>query len=316
MSCGPNCGPNCKCGANCMCGPGCQCGCNSRPGLGSYGVIPPRAEHGFRFSIPGGPPGGQFHGRTDANPLDEHWRGGIAHNTSGARHGVARVRPHSGHGSWGWGGSPHQDPFHRGAGELVPRPNASGDLNIVGAPHMPAVPGYAMVPGGLFPTSRLGSLSAVKATPHSGSMNPVPVVNNPISEPLVPLNGSVCGGPDNVCMYGPSGGNIARIPPPSGTMAPAPITQGPIPVMLSPQPSPVVSAPTTGTPSAGQPGCVTGQYDANGNCIISSTVPGMTSTGDWFTDPTQDLIAGLPNWALTLGVGGAFLLLMQSMKKK
>jgi hypothetical protein len=67
-----------------------------------------------------------------------------------------------------------------------------------------------------------------------------------------------------------------------------------------------VPADTSGTPSAGQAGCISGQFDASGNCI-PSTVPGAAPS--WFTDPSQEIIPGVPNWGLLAGAAvGAYLL--------
>jgi hypothetical protein len=112
--------------------------------------------------------------------------------------------------------------------------------------------------------------------------------------------------------------NTTVVGPPSGGTQPAPVVADgcppnwyrdaagnctndwshPYPVTLPAQPSPTVPADTSGTPSAGQTGCISGQFDASGNCI-PSTVPG--ATGDWLTDPTQEVIPGVPNWGLLAG---------------
>jgi hypothetical protein len=370
MACGPTCSGNCQCGEGCMCDSNCQCGCNQKPspGLGAYSPVPPFGQHGFRLGIPGGPQGGQFHGRVSANPSDLAYHGGIAHNLTvpgGAPHNwastILRQQPYAQY---------YHDPIYRAPGELPPRPNAAGDLNIFSEPHMPAVPGYAMVPGGLFPTSSMGIENPHAAITHAAQPRivrqhprtaPYAMVRAHRSRGLGATTAQKAGptyqpvGPERIT--GPAvpvslpPTNVTTVPPPGTITSPAPVINAPtlpsngmcppgtylMPGMspncppgelcsqlmtaascqpTTAQPSPVVSASTAGTPSAGQTGCITGEYDMYGNCI-TSTVPGETSdTGDWFTDPTQDVITGLPNWALTLGAGAAFLLLMQSMKKK
>lgn len=71
-------------------------------------------------------------------------------------------------------------------------------------------------------------------------------------------------------------------------------------------PSPPSTLTTTGT-SAFSPNSVLNQ--ANG------TVPVATATGDWFTDPAQELISGLPNWAL-LAMAGAGLFLVVDLASR
>jgi hypothetical protein len=60
----------------------------------------------------------------------------------------------------------------------------------------------------------------------------------------------------------------------------------------SPTPAPTVAADTSPTPGAGQ----------------TPTSPNATAAS-WFTDPSQELINGIPNWGLIAAAAGAFLLL-------
>jgi hypothetical protein len=210
-------------------------------------------------------------------------------------------------------------------------------VNLVSVPHMPAVPGFAMVPGGLFPVSRLGALP-VTTPPVSGTLIPA---QNLVNLPNIPWRQVCpawgCDGPPVIIANGhpvlqPPG--TTTVPPPGTITSPAPVTPDrchpwqardaagnctdmwhhPYPVSNVPAPSPTVPAPTSGTPSAGQTGCVTGQFDAQGNCI-TSTVPG-TTTESWFTDPTQDVIPGVPNWGLVAGGAAAVFLMMQMGKRR
>jgi hypothetical protein len=84
-----------------------------------------------------------------------------------------------------------------------------------------------------------------------------------------------------------------------------------IPTGLPAQPSPTIPASTAGTPTAGQAGCITGTYDINGNCITSTT-PGTTS---WLSDPGQDIITGIPNWALLAAAAGAVFLISRGGRR-
>ncbi|HEV2471877.1 MAG TPA: hypothetical protein VGS41_04385, partial [Chthonomonadales bacterium] len=80
------------------------------------------------------------------------------------------------------------------------------------------------------------------------------------------------------------------------------------------QSSPVVSAPTSATPSAGQSFCASGEYDTSGNCIAAAPTVAATPAASWFTDPTQELITGVPNWGLVAGAGLALMLLMRGRR--
>lgn len=343
-------------------------------GLGAYNAEPPLAQTGFRLGIPGGPRGGQYHGRVTANATNLHYHGRRARALSGDQSG------------------PPFDPFHRAPGEIVPRPNAAGDLNVVTVGHGRHVLNSSMVPGGFFPVSRLGALPIVnppgwnpaRAQPIAIHSFP-PVNGGPVRSPIpswagwgstTPAPGTppAAPGPGGTCpvgatldsagmcwpnslpygtdwgsgAFGPvicpgpacpvpaSGGwqppNVAPVPlMPSPTAAPVPVTgnpcppgqyqdsignctddwHNPYPVYTPAQPSPTVPASTAGTPTAGQPGCVSGMYDVSGNCI-TSTVPGTTPS--WFTDPTQEIITGIPNWILAAGAAGGLLLLMRGRR--
>jgi hypothetical protein len=264
-----------------------------------------------------------------ANATDLNYHGGRAHNLSAGK----------------------VDPFahKRGAGELVPRPNAAGDLNVTTISHGfgPTSPGFAMVPGGLFPPGGfgIGALPVVNAQPGAATN---------IVMPAMPTNGTCPPGmhlyqhpqpscaPGELCpelMYALTPTcqpNTTSVPPPwqNGGGMPAPITShhcppgmyhdsagncvsqwtSPYPISQPAQPSPIVPGPTSGTPSAGQPGCVTGQFDSQGNCV-AGTVPGA-QTPSWFDDPNQDLIPNLPNWGLLAIAGGGLLLLSGMMGGK
>lgn len=280
---------------SCACHGG-NCRCNGPIGIGSYAAVDPFAQTGYRLSVPGGPVGGQYHGLPSAN----------------VNPGISRAMAP---------GAAHKR-VYRSPAELPPRPNAGGHQNILHVKHSPRLPGYSMVPGGLYSAPTLGALPVV--TPPSSPMHwvrPVPPWGS---------NGPMRNYPvDTTIPSGPTSGatNVAPMPAPGSITAPAPTVStpcpsgqyqdaagnctddwhNPYPLYLPAQPSPVVSASTASTPTAGQPGCVSGEYDVNGNCIVASTTPGTTPS--WFTDPTQELISGIPNWGLLAAAAGVFMLM-------
>jgi hypothetical protein len=54
----------------------------------------------------------------------------------------------------------------------------------------------------------------------------------------------------------------------------------------------------------------------NGSTSSTSTSSTSTTTASWFTDPTQELISGIPNWGLVAGAGVGLLALMSMGGKK
>jgi hypothetical protein len=50
----------------------------------------------------------------------------------------------------------------------------------------------------------------------------------------------------------------------------------------------------------------------NGTPVSTVQTVGAT-TGDWFTDPTQEVISGLPNWGLVAGGVGVLMVMMTMM---
>lgn len=219
-------------------------------------------------------------------------------------------------------GAAHKQ-VYRSPAELPPRPNAGGHQNILHVRHSQRRPGYSMVPGGLYPA--LGAVPVTIAPPtpsfwgNGGRPCPVWGCNGPVR--AFPVDTTIPSPP------APGATNVTAMPVPGSITAPAPTVSNPCPagqyqdaagnctddwhnpypLYLPAQPSPVVSASTVSTPTAGQPGCVSGEYDVNGNCIITSTTPGTTPS--WFTDPTQELISGIPNWGLLAAAAGALMLM-------
>lgn len=85
--------------------------------------------------------------------------------------------------------------------------------------------------------------------------------------------------------------------------------QPPAPTIVNPSPS---SQPTSTGTSATTATSVLSQ--ANGTSL--STTPVVTSTGDWFSDPTQEIISGLPNWGLVaIGAAGLFMIMTLAIKR-
>lgn len=80
-------------------------------------------------------------------------------------------------------------------------------------------------------------------------------------------------------------------------------TQAPYQPLSPPPSAPVVVNPTPGSQST-----LTGSSITSQNSTVSQ------ANGSWLTDSTQDVITGLPNWALVAMGGGALLLLMSMMR--
>ena len=159
---------------------------------------------------------------------------------------------------------------------------------------------------------------AVNATVGSGSGSFVasgPTVN--LQQPGTPAapswggaGATVSGNPRGWGRYHPTGRSPANgvgqqwvwqpTFPPQEPLYSAP----PVPSVVNP--SPASQSTATGT-SALSSNSVTSQ--ANG------TVVSTTTTGNWFTDPTQEVISGLPNWGL-VAIGGAGLLMVISMARR
>ena len=99
------------------------------------------------------------------------------------------------------------------------------------------------------------------------------------------------------------------------TLAPATVPTHP----LSPQPG----IPTVVNPSPSTQLTSTGSSATSATSVLSQangTALGTvapTSTGNWFTDPTQEVIGGLPNWALlAIGAGGLFMVMSMASGRR
>ena len=58
------------------------------------------------------------------------------------------------------------------------------------------------------------------------------------------------------------------------------------------------------------------QSTSTGSSATSPNSTNSQANGGWFTDSTQDVITGLPNWALIAMGGGALLLVMEMMRRR
>lgn len=95
--------------------------------------------------------------------------------------------------------------------------------------------------------------------------------------------------------------------PPMQPMAPGPAA----PEVVNPSPNTLMT--TTGS-SFISPTSVLSQ--ANGTTMLTSTSGGVSTVGGWFTDPSRDLIATLPNWALlALAGAGLFVVVTLAMRR-
>jgi hypothetical protein len=210
-------------------------------GMDGYTPAPYLAWSGWRYRIPGGPTGGQYHGYIASDDIvdgvgwpaghDEIYR--TVDNPAGL--GAFPWQP------WDetWGGIPLKegetvsDYVYRGPAEMRPRANASGGVHTVNAVQTQRSAGYAIAPGNY---KGIGAMPA-RICPAWGCDGP------PSWRKLGP---PIHGGPMPVPWHGP-------IPFP-----------GPRPSPIVPQPPPP-PGPFPGPTVAG--GCPSGQYqDAAGNC--------------------------------------------------
>jgi hypothetical protein len=311
--------------------------------LHGYRSAPDFAWSGWRYRIPGGPEGGQYHGfiAPDSTQSWEGGQGGWPGGKSEIPEGPQK-RP-SGHSllpgqgsSWGpwdhnWGGtsfgegqthSDHSTPgdhnVYRSPSEMRPRPNASGGVNVIFGHQDEATAGYAEAPGnyrglGLVPVNT--ELMPVDPWRYPPGLYPVPPAPNPPLPPPRP-------GPIAYEPVGPVWGGMypIRFPynygeiPSSGYGAtnvvgqPAPAT--PAPQSLVPwTPPPVTPSPApvvTAQPS---------DYYPSQGAVIDGLTPGTpsaptaaapTDISSWLSAST--IIPNVANQWIVLGVVGAFLM--------
>lgn len=247
------------------------------PGFHGYSSSPDFAWSGWRYRIPGGPVGGQYHGFIGPDSA-KSWQaggGGWPFGPSELSEGP-QIRP-SGHsqlpqqgtskGPWEkqWGGTAfregqtHSDYVYRSPGETRPRPNASGGTNVIRGQQTQKAAGYSEAPG---------NYKALGAVPSGIPVGQSIAVRRPYG--LMPGESTGVarfpnGGVDRWApMYGPDYQPATTIPnsstgATSTVLQPAPATQTPQYVVpwttppVSPAPAPTVAAsPSDYLPSQGQ----------------------------------------------------------------
>lgn len=205
--------------------------------LSGYAAAPPLAFPGWRLTVPGAPPGGQYHGfeaignRAPLSPQMTPWlksQRGVALSEGETMSGVV------------------PDYVYRSPSEMRPRANASGPTNAIESFQEAKEVGFAEVPGAYG-----GSYHRSAVAPKGSGMGLVAVpimrpVGNPVHivEPL-PVRGVIS--PVTSPITSPSGPGSVGVstPPYSGPWNPWQTSGGGQPI----SPSPVVNAP----PSAFSP---------------------------------------------------------------
>lgn len=222
----------------------------------AYTNAPANAWAGWRYRIPGGPIGGQYHGYIAPDDFVNFvgWPAGqneiYRRMDNPAGLGIYPWHPWDKHQ---WAGVPLEegqtvsDFVYRSPAEVRPRPNASGGVNTVRAVQLQRTAGFAVSPGNSRTLGAISPQTNVVSAPH----------------PICPAWG--CGPPRNVI-----GDNqpISEPPPWMGPPPNWPVSPAPSPSVPQPPP-PTGPAPTTTVPwgAAGSSGCAVGMYrDAAGNC--------------------------------------------------
>lgn len=190
--------------------------------------------------------------------------------------------------------------------EPSPRALASGDQNVIEAPHsLGALIDNPIVRGILVPRPGLVSVRPVGLPVRAVDGNPAPIC---------PAWG--CGAPSggvlptyvlrtpSIYPYPGATATVPQPPPSAGGSQIVPLTQ---PLPLSPAPSPTVAVSSDQTaPQLTQPGT---PLDSSGATI--STVSGI---GGWLAQST--LISGIPNWGIAAaGVFAAMMLFGGNMSR-
>lgn len=283
------------------------CGCKGTcvSCLGSYRPAPPLAWAGWRLRVPGNPPGGQYHGYLGNNPSP----------FSVANPGQTDARG-----------------IFRSPGEVPPKANNNGNTNTFVERHSRRQAGYAVSPGAYRSLGAVAPVSNIIVAgrynwrpylPAGGSGGATSVAPQPPPNywnsptPSVPEPARACprgqyqDAAGNCSPWSESGGGVQCLPgqvlDASGNCTSDERNPYVLYLPQNQQPAPVTPAQTSLTPTAGQATCQSGQYDTYGNCIanVASTV----AAPSWFTDPTQELISGFPNWGLLAAAAAALMLL-------
>jgi hypothetical protein len=290
------------------------------PGFHGYQHAPDFAWSGWRYKIPGGPEGGQYHGfiAPDSTQSWEGGHGGWPAGSSEITDGPQK-RP-SGHsilpgqgtskGPWAkeWGGTSfdggetHSDYVYRSSAEMRPRPNASGGQNVIFGHEDGISAGFAEAPG------NYRSLGAVPMPPgaSTGSLRypftPEPVT---IMRPRYPYDPNLFPPVGTIPAAGAGATNVVASPPPF--RSPGPIYMIPYSSPgIAPTPAPAVNAtPADFLPSQGQtiPGLTPG---------ATATPATGTSFADWLSEST--IFPSIQNqWVV---IGGVLALVMFSGRGK
>jgi hypothetical protein len=297
------------------------------------------AWSGWRYRIPGGPEGGQYHGYIGPDS-SQSWQGGRG-GWPGGRSEIAegpQQRP-SGHSllpgagssygpwdkSWGGtaftGGQTHSDhgrrTIYRSPSEMRPRANASGGVNVIFGHQEEATPGYGEAPGNY---RSLGGVGMMLIHPVTGV--PVGVMPANYPRPTAPLRYPVTVKPGPVVYTGPdmwrigptpqipSAGSgatnvVGQPPPPSGPSNVYLVPWSPPPVAPTPAPS-VAASPSDFLPSQGQ--------------VVDGLTPGTpsapatsTSFADWMAQST--IFPSIQNQWVVLAGAAAFLMMSGKGKR-
>lgn len=292
--------------------------------LGAYTQAPPLAFAGWRLRLGGNPPGGQYHGYL------------------GAEHRVDE-RVSLGPSPWDFfnPGETDVNGIYRSPGETPPSANPNREMNTIVVPHTRRRAGYAVVPGAY---SHLGMMfdpcaqvpaqyrASCSASPYEIPDGPTAPAPTPAPAPrpvfpVIPISNVRYATPYFVRAGIYSTGSTQSVlqPPPAESPSPAPSVQNapPPPTMyrdaagnltsdwhnpyslylpegVQIQPSPIVNANTSLTPGPGQTATSVPSSSVQGNAV---------SPASWFTDPTQSLISGIPNWGIVAAAAAAFFLL-------
>jgi len=289
------------------------------PGFHGYRSAPDFAWSGWRYRIPGGPEGGQYHGfiGPDSSQSWDKGQGGWPAGSSEISDGPQK-RP-SGHsilpgqgssrGPWAkeWGGTAFgegethsEDYVYRSPSEMRPRPNASGGQNVIFGTEDGVSPGFAEAPGNY---RALGAAPSGLTPGNSIALRrPVPMPR-PIPRPLYPYDFNMYPPLATIPSGGSGATNVVAQPPQFQSPGPIYVTPYSAPA-VAPTPAPAVNAtPADFLPSQGQ--------------IVPGLTPGTTTTGtsfaDWLSEST--IIPNITNQWVALGAA-AFALVMMTRGKR
>jgi hypothetical protein len=256
------------------------------PGIAGYTAAPFNAWSGWRYRIPGGPIGGQYHGFIAPDDSIDGLGWPAGHDeTFRAVDNPAGLGGMPWHG-WDpeWGGIPLDegetvsDYVYRGPAEMRPRANASGGAHVVRAVQTRRSAGFAVAPGnyrglGAVPKFLGPPVPAPYCPPGSPECAAPPVDPNATSGPyLNRITPGFVGPPVKACpAWGcPPSHPIDIVPGPFCQPGYARDAAGKCVNIMDYAPGPIVPQPPP--PSGPQPGpitatgCPAGQYqDAAGN---------------------------------------------------